>query len=285
MNMLEPLPCSLRQLQCIVAVADLGGFGRAAARCHVSQPSLSAQIALVEQALGVRLLSAIGVSYAFRRREPRSSTARARSCSLPVTSLTTPPGANRSVQRHGSHRCAANRMSVSAAGRHRALHGTYPDLLIQWTEDKTTSLVGRISDGTLDGAIVALDPRVSGFESFEIDHDPFVLAAAPGHPLLKSKRPITPAELDGAEVLLLEDGHCLRDQALAICAKAGATEADYRATSLATLVQMVGTSSGVTLLPALSLAVENRRVIWRFVRSSGRYLDARWRSSGDAGPR
>jgi LysR family transcriptional regulator, hydrogen peroxide-inducible genes activator len=82
-------------------------------------------------------------------------------------------------------------------------------------------------------------------------------------------------------VLLLEDGHCLRDQALAICANAGATEADYRATSLATLVQMVGTSSGVTLLPTLSLAVENRRshlAIRPFVRPvPGRTLALVWR--------
>jgi LysR family transcriptional regulator, hydrogen peroxide-inducible genes activator len=281
MNLLEPLPCSLRQLQYVVAVADLGGFGRAAARCHVSQPSLSAQIALVEQALGVRLferdrrvvrLSAAGAAIIDRARQvllaARDLVDAARGQSDPFSG-TVRIGVLPTV-------CPYLLPDVTVP-----LHGTYPDLLIQWTEDKTTSLVGRISDGTLDGAIVALDPRVSGFESFEIDHDPFVLAAAPGHPLLKSKRPITPAELDGAEVLLLEDGHCLRDQALAICAKAGATEADYRATSLATLVQMVGTSSGVTLLPALSLAVENRRshlAIRPFVRPvPGRTLAIVWR--------
>jgi LysR family hydrogen peroxide-inducible transcriptional activator len=140
-----------------------------------------------------------------------------------------------------------------------ALRSAYPDLSIHWTEDKTASLVSRIGEGSLDGGIVALDPRVSGLESIEIDRDPFVLAAAPGHPLVRSKRPIDPGELEGAEVLLLEDGHCLRDQTLAICSHAGATEAGYRATSLATLVQMVGSSSGVTLLPALALPVENRR--------------------------
>ena len=281
MNLLESLPCSLRQLQYVVAVADLGGFGRAAARCHVSQPSLSAQIALVEHALGVRLFER-------DRRVVRLSPAgaavvdRARQVLLAARDLVD----------------AARRQSDPFRGRIRIgvlptvcpyllpevttpLHETYPDLSIQWTEDKTSSLLGRINEGTLDGAIVALDPRVNGLESFEIDRDPFVLAAAPGHPLVRSKRPIAQEELDGAEVLLLEDGHCLRDQALAICANTGATEAGYRATSLATLVQMVGTSSGVTLLPALSLPVENRRshlVIRPFVRPvPGRTLALVWR--------
>ena len=86
-----------------------------------------------------------------------------------------------------------------------------------------------------------------------------MLAAAPGHPLVRSKRPIDPGALAGAQVLLLEDGHCLRDQMLAIGSHVGATEAGYRATILATLVQMVGSSSGVTLLPSLALPVAKRR--------------------------
>ena len=259
MNVLEPLPCSLRQLQYVVAVADLGGFSRAAARCHVSQPSLSAQIALVEQALGVRLFDR---DRRVVRLSPAGATVvdRARQVLLAARDLVD------AARRHSDPFTGTIRIGVLPTVCPYLLpevtvplHETYPHLAIQWTEDKTSSLVNRINEGTLDGAVVALDPRLGGLESFEIDRDPFVLAAAPGHPLVRSKRPITPAELDGAEVLLLEDGHCLRDQALAICANAGVTEAGYRATSLATLVQMVGTSSGVTLLPTLSLQVENRR--------------------------
>jgi len=281
MNVLDPLPCSLRQLQYIIAVADLGGFGRAAARCHVSQPSLSAQIALVERTLGVRLFER-------DRRVVRLSPAGAALIDRARHVLTAARDLVEAARRqsdpfHGIIRigvlptvCPYLLPEVTPA-----LRAAFPQLAIQWTEDKTPSLVARISEGTLDGGIVALDPRVSGLESMEIDHDPFVLAAAPGHPLVRSKRPIDPGELAGAEVLLLEDGHCLRDQALAICSSTGATEAGYRATSLATLVQMVGASSGVTLLPSLAVPVENRRsqlATRPFVRPvPGRTLALVWR--------
>ena len=86
-----------------------------------------------------------------------------------------------------------------------------------------------------------------------------MLAAAPGHPLLKDRRPASPAVLEGASVFLLEDGHCFRDQAMALCARTGAHEAGLRATGLSTLVQMVGAGAGVTLLPAMAVPVENRR--------------------------
>jgi len=281
MNLLEPLPCSLRQLQYIVAVADLGGFGRAATRCHVSQPSLSAQIALVEHALGVRLferdrrvvrLSPMGAAVVERARQVLVAA-----CDLVDSARRQADPFSRTI-RIGVLPTVCPYLLPEITP---ALRDAYPDLAIQWTEDKTSALVGRITEGTLDGGIVAVDPRVSGLESVEIGHDPFVLAAARGHPLLRSRRPIDPEDLDGAEVLLLEDGHCLREQALAICANAGATEAGYRATSLATLVQMVGSSSGVTLLPTMALAVENRRgqlATRPFVRPvPGRTLALVWR--------
>lgn len=259
MDIFEPLPCTLRQLQYLVAVADLGGFGRAAARCHVSQPALSAQIALAEEALGVQIFER-------NRRGVRLS----------------PPGAVL-VERARQVLLAARDLADAARqqadpfqGRLRlgvlpticpyllpdvtpALRRAYPELTIVWTEDKTGAVMSRIHEGTLDGAILALDGRVATLEWVSIGRDPFVLAAAPGHPLLRSSAPLHPRALDGAEVLLLEDGHCFRDQALAVCARAGATETDYRATSLATLVQMVASTSGVTLLPSLAVAVENRR--------------------------
>lgn len=88
--------------------------------------------------------------------------------------------------------------------------------------------------------------------------DPFVVALPRGHALAKKKR-LAQADLEDQQVLLLEDGHCLRSQTLALCAKAGAHETDLRATSLSTLVQMVVGSKAVTLLPDLALSVENRR--------------------------
>lgn len=86
-----------------------------------------------------------------------------------------------------------------------------------------------------------------------------MLAAAPGNRLLKGQGPASPAVLKGATVFLLEDGHCFRDQAIALCGATGAREADLKATGLSTLVQMVGSGDGVTLLPRLAVPVENRR--------------------------
>lgn len=281
MDVLDSLPCSLRQLQYIVAVADLGGFGRAAARCHVSQPSLSAQIAQAERALHVRIFD----------RDRRAVRL-------------TGPGAV-IVERARQVLVAARDLADSARHQARPFHGTlrvgviptvcpyllpevapaladaYPELSISWTEDKTASLTTEIREGTLDAAILATDAPPSGCEQAALAVDSFVLAAAPGHPLVASSRPLDPARLEGEDVLLLADGHCFRNQALALCSRAGAVESGYGATSLATLVQMVATSSRVTLLPSLAVPVENRRgqlAVRRFVKPTpGRTLALVWR--------
>ena len=259
MDVLDPLPCSLRQLQYLLAVADLGGFGRAAARCHVSQPSLSAQIALVEQALGVRVferdrrgvrLSPAGAVVVERARQVLIS---ARDLAETARQQADP---FRGTIRVGVLPTIAPYLLADITP---VLRKAYQDLSIVWSEDKTATLVARLIDGTIDGALLALEARLNGLETIEIGHDPFVLAGAPGHPLMRSSKAIDPHALHGHEVLLLEDGHCLRDQALALCGRAGASEGGYRATSLATLVQMVANSPRVTLLPSLAVPVENRR--------------------------
>ena len=258
MDMLDLLPCSLRQLQYLVAVAELGGFSRAAARCHVSQPSLSAQVALAEEALGVRVFER-------DRRGVRVSPAgavileRARQVLLAANDLAS------TARQQADPFTGTIRVGVIPTvcpyllpEITPALREKYPRLTILWIEEKTATLVDRIMSGGLDAAILARDTKAAGLEFVEIGRDPFVVAAAPNHALMRSAKPLTPAALEGAEVLLLEDGHCLRDQALALCSRAGATETSYRATSLATLVQMVVSHSGMTLLPSLAVPVENR---------------------------
>ena len=258
MNVLDPLPCSLRQLQYLVAVAELGGFSRAAARCHVSQPSLSAQVALAEGALGVRVFER-------DRRSVRVSPAgavilgRARQVLLAANDLAS------AARQHADPFTGTIRVGVIPTvcpyllpEIAPSLRETYPRLAIVWTEDKTATLVDRIMAGELDAAILARDTKAGGLEFVEIGRDPFLLASAPDHPLMRSAKRLTTAALEGAEVLLLEEGHCLRDQVLALCSRAGATEAGYRATSLSTLVQMVVSHSGVTLVPSLAVPVENR---------------------------
>lgn len=258
MDILEPPLCSLRQLQYLVAVADLGGFGRAATKCHVSQPSLSAQVALAERALGVRVFER-------DRRGVRVTAAgaavlaRARAVLLSARDLA-------EIARQQADPFAGSvRIGVIPTvcpyllpDITPALRQAYPHLSIRWSEERTGRLVELIGGGELDAALLARDTRVAGLEFVEIGRDPFVLAASPGHALVRSSAPLRPSALAHAEVLLLEDGHCLRDQALALCSRVGAAEAQYRATSLSTLVQMLVGTAGVTLLPALAVAVENR---------------------------
>ena len=113
--------------------------------------------------------------------------------------------------------------------------------------------------------------------------DPFLLAVPTGHRLARARGPAKLDDLDGETVLLLDDGHCFRDQALAVCDRAGAEEAAVRATSLSTLAQMVAGGTGVTLLPELAIAQENRAgalVMRQFgPRGPSRTLALAWRST------
>ncbi len=281
MDLWATLPVSLRQLQYIVAVADSGGFRRAADVCHVAQPSLSAQVAQAEEALGVQLFER-------DRRRVRVSAAgaplveQARQVLLAARDL-----------RELARRLADPYRGVLKVGViptvcpyllpeiTPSLSHAFPELTIVWSEERTQLLVRQVKEGSLDGAILALEADIGDLEHEALGHDAFVLAAAPEHPLVRTKKPATAEVLRGATVLLLEDGHCFRDQALGLCGNAGAREVGYRATSLATLVQMVGASSGVTLLPSLAVPVENRRGQLR-VRSfanpsPGRTLALVWR--------
>jgi LysR family hydrogen peroxide-inducible transcriptional activator len=255
----DPVPFSLRQLQYLVAVADLGGFRRAADACGVAQPSLSAQVAQVESALGVQIfersargvrVSAAGAPVVERARAmllaARDLAEAARQQADPL----------RGTLRIGVIPTVCPYLLPEVA---RPLKRRLPDLHVIWSEEKTRVLLDQVQDARLDGAIVALEDRLAHLDHAQIGDDPFVLAGAPGHPLMKRSGAASPATLDGATVYLLEDGHCFRDQALALCGATGAEEADLKATGLSTLVQMVSGGDGVTLLPRMAVAVENRR--------------------------
>jgi LysR family hydrogen peroxide-inducible transcriptional activator len=256
---LAPHPMTLRQLQYVVAVAETLSFRRAAERCRVSQPSLSAQLAQLEEALGVRV---------FERDKKRV--------------LATEPGkllierAQRLVLDADDLVLAARRASDPLAGRLRlgviptiapyllpsvtpALRKAFPKLTAAWIEDKTSALVQLLGSGGLDAALVALEADLGDVEHAVIANDPFVLVTRKGDPLGTSKAEVARAELRDADVLLLDDGHCFRDQALEYCTRAKTHELEFRATSLATLAQMVAGGLGVTLLPQLAVRTEAQR--------------------------
>lgn len=255
----DTIPYSLRQLQYLVAVADLGGFRRAAEACGVAQPSMSAQVAQVEQAIGVQI---------FERgpRGVRVTAAGAKVIERARAVLLASRDVADVAREHSDPLRGSVRIGVIPTvcpyllpEVSPALKRSLPHLQIVWSEDKTGALLREVEDGHLDGAVLALDARSEAMDHVTIGVDEFVLAAAADHAAVQPRRPASPRVLDGETVLLLEDGHCFRDQALAVCGAAGALEADLRATGLSTLVQMVAAGSGVTLLPSLALAVENRR--------------------------
>jgi LysR family hydrogen peroxide-inducible transcriptional activator len=255
----SPHPATLRQLQYVAAVADTRSFRRAASLCAVSQPSLSAQVAQLERTLGVALFER-STHRVLLTRAGEELLARARDVLREADDFTE----------------AAARLADPFAGVLRlgviptispylvpeiapVLRTRHAGLRIQWTEEKTPVLAARLHAGDLDAALVALEADLGDVEHETIGRDPFVLAVPLGHPLGVRATPATPRDVAGTNVLLLDDGHCFREQALAWCTRAHANELDFRATSLPTLAQMVADGAGVTLLPALAVPVEARR--------------------------
>jgi LysR family hydrogen peroxide-inducible transcriptional activator len=254
-----PHPCTLRQLQYVVAVGETRSFRRAAEWCAVSQPSLSAQVAQLERVLGVPL---------FERTKRRV---------LPTPAGTELLARARDVLREADDLVeAATRLADPLSGTLRVgviptispyllpeiapvLRARQPRLRILWTEEKTPVLMERLRGGDLDAALVALEADLGDVAHEVIGRDPFVLATPLGDRLGVKPGPVAARDLQGRSVLLLDDGHCFRDQALTWCSRADVQELDFRATSLATLTQMVADGAGVTLLPTLAVATENRR--------------------------
>ncbi|HVR62554.1 MAG TPA: LysR substrate-binding domain-containing protein [Polyangia bacterium] len=285
---LAPHPFTTRQLQYAIAVADARSFRRAAASCGVSQPSLSAQLSQLETALGVRLFERDrrGVLPTAAGEE---LIARARRVLIETDDLL---GA---AQRFGDPLAGRLRLGVIPTVSPYllpeiapALRRAHPRLDLRWIEDKTSALVARLQAGELEGALLALEAELGEVKAEVIGRDPFVLALPRRHPLARRAGPAALGELRGVRVLLLDDGHCLREQALAVCAHARADELGFRATSLPTLAQMVSAGAGVTLLPRLAVPTEGRRAALaiRPLAEPGahRTLALVWRPASPLGP-
>ena len=244
---------NLRDLRYLVAVADKRHFGRAAEACFVSQPTLSAQIKKLEGFLGVQLiersnrrvmLTPIGDEVAQRARYILSAADDivqvARAASDPLA---------------GDFRLGLIPTVAPYLLPHLvpAVRESLPRLRLMLYEEQTSRCLERLRNGTLDAAVLAVP--VDGGEGFAqagLYDEPFLLAMPKGHALSKARVPSL-ERLSDARILLLEEGHCLRDQALEICKLVGASEErEFRATSLETLRQMVAAGAGITLLPELA---------------------------------
>ncbi|MCR9268609.1 MAG: hydrogen peroxide-inducible genes activator [Henriciella sp.] len=244
---------TLRQLEFLCAVADNGSFSKAAEACHVTQPTLSAAIKEVEGLLGVQLieresrgasLTQAGETAVERARVILSDTAdlvaAAQQAGAPLTG--------------GFRLGAIPTIAPFLLPRTlKALRSAHPNLKLYLREDQTDRLIEGLRARKLDAALIALPWEATGIETMELGDDEFLLVAPTGHSLTE-KRALKSSDLIEEDVLLLEDGHCLRDHAVSICRlpsqKGGA---DVTATSLPTLVHMVAGGLGISLLPRLAI--------------------------------
>ena len=262
---------TLRQLRYLAALARHGHFGRAAEACSVTQPALSMQIRDLERTLGVTVVE--------RR---------------PGEVLLTDVG--REIARRGEDVLTAARDLVDFA-RHRSgllqgrltlgvipslapyllprilpvLQTRFPELRLELRETQTRQLVDDIKNGALDAAMLALPVREADIDEIALFEDLFLLAVPATDPRAATAR-VAVEDIDQGKLILLEDGHCLRDQALAFCATAtrgrtgGGAGTVFGASSLNTVIQMVAAGYGVTLIPQIAADVERRDDRVKFLR-------------------
>ncbi|MFM8303176.1 MAG: LysR substrate-binding domain-containing protein [Actinomycetota bacterium] len=278
---------TLQQLAYVVALADAGHFGRAAAACHVTQPALSAQIRELERRLGTTLVERLPRGI---RLTPAGDAVVARATHLlrGVDEMMEELGAADGELAGPVVVGAIPTVAPYVLGALvPILVSRFPAAEVRIEELRTDALLGGLRDGRVDLALCALPVDDERFAVATLTDDPFLLALPEGHSLARGRGPVSVDVLAGLRVLLLEDGHCLRDQALSVCDLAGTQPTDARATSLPTLVQMVAAGNGVTLLPASAAAVEARPgngiAVRRFREPVHRTLGLAWRASSPRG--
>ena len=272
---------NLRDLKYLVAVAKHRHFGRAAEACFVSQPTLSTQLKKLEGRLGVTLIERAGKRV-----------------------LLTPPGAAIVAEAEQALRHVDALVQIAAQHRHPlggelrlgviptvapyllpkilpAVRSAFDELSLKLTEGQTATLLALLDAGDIDAAVLALPSGAAGVCERALYREPFLLAVGAAHPLA-GRRGATLADLEAEAVLLLEDGHCLRDQALDVCKTHGAVEnTNFRATSIETLREMVAANIGVTLMPLLAVKRDDgvRYAPFRDADPPQRQVGLIWRAS------
>jgi LysR family hydrogen peroxide-inducible transcriptional activator len=248
---------TLRQLQYLKLLAEHGSFGRAADAAHVTQPTLSAGVQELEKILGGPvvdrarsgvILTAIGEVALARAttilNEAEEMVQSARNAGHPLTGRF----------RLGVIPTVAPYLLPKALP---VLRARFPKLRLYLREDLTHRLIALLKAGQLDAALIALPYDMAGLAHAHVSNDELLAALPSTHPLAHETE-APPSALETDDLILLEDGHCLRDHALAACGlrppKATGEEEAFAATSLPTLVQMVGSGLGVTFLPAMAVA-------------------------------
>ena len=274
---------SLKQLRYFLTVARVGHFGAAAERCAVTQPALSMQIQELERELGLQLLE----------RGPKGAGLTAGGQEIAVRAARVLADVRDLVD-------SARHLSDSFAGPFHfgaipsiapyllpqllpLIRARHPDLDLHLRETRTQRLLEELVDGDLDLVLLALPVEHPGVETLSLFEDRFLLAVPASRSIGKNVR-ATPDLLRDDRLLLLEEGHCLRDQALAFCHLRQIESIDtFGASSLSTIVQMVSNDLGLTLLPELSLELETKRADIRLMRFTNpepqRIVGLAWRET------
>ena len=274
----------LKDLRYLVAVADTGHFGQAAQRCFISQPTLSAQLKKLEEYLGVQLVE----------RQPRGATLTEAGERIVARARLILSASDEVISIAQTYRDPlAGRLKVAmipTVGPYvlpqvaPAVHKLMPRLDLLLFEYQTAAMLAKVQAGDVDVGVLALPVEGDGLVTRKLYDEDFNVALPAGHRLARQAT-VRIADLEEECLLLLEEGHCLRDQALEVCGRIAIHERqDFRATSLETLRQMVAAGAGVTLLPELAArgAYGNARgvAIRPLVRPTPhRQIGAVWRKS------
>lgn len=273
---------NLRDLRYLVAIAEFGHFGRAAEACHVSQPTLSMQLKKLEEYLGVQLVerSSRGV---FLTPIGERITTKARWILAEAESILNLARAEEAPL------CGSLNIGIIPTLSPYivpwllpALQIAFPKLKLIIHEDLTENLVERLQANRIDAALAALPLPADDLIEAPLFREPFYFAGPPNHPLAAAGA-VDQAALREEKLLLLADGHCLRDQALDACGfdHAPAEDgSDFRFSSLETIRQMVAAGAGCTLLPALALkGSEGQLTVRPLAQGEHRTIGLAWRKS------
>lgn len=245
---------TIRQLQYLKLLAEHGAFGKAAEAAHVTQPTLSSGIAELEKILGAAVVDR-GRAGAILTAAGEEAVKRAEAILTQADDLVQ---AARSAERPLEGRFRLGVIPTIAPfllpKALPLLRRRYPHLKLYLREDQTSRLITALKSGTLDAALIALPYDMAGLDWAHVGDDELLAAFPANHPLSRQDK-VNPEGLDSDELILLEDGHCLRDHVLAACRLDLPKSQDgaMAATSLPTLVQMVGSGLGVSFLPAMAV--------------------------------
>jgi LysR family hydrogen peroxide-inducible transcriptional activator len=275
---------TVAQLRAFVAIADFQHFREAALSLGVSQPTLSQSLANMEQRLGVTLIernprkvlvTAEGAHLLPLARQAVAAVDAFRTAALPDTWLTGPLHMG-VIPTVAPYLLPALLPSI---GREA------PDLQLHVHEDQTDRLLAALAAGSIDVAVLALPASDTRVQAVPLYDEDFVVAVPAQH-AWDGRDDLTPTQLQDEQLLLLEEGHCLRDQVVEVCVQSGVTtagEAHARAASLSTIVHLVSAGLGMTVLPASAVDVEARGArlgIAHFTATPpGRRIGLVWRKS------